>query len=158
MQDSDDAAGLARLFDFLRRLYEEQLPFNRVLGLTVRALGEKEVQVAFPMQASLVGNPHYGILHGGVISSVVDVAGGLAATAGVLRQLVGQPMDLIVQRVARIGTIDLRVDYLRPGKGREFVITGATMRAGSKVAVTRMEMHSEAGVLIAVGTGTYIVG
>jgi acyl-coenzyme A thioesterase PaaI-like protein len=50
------------------------------------------------------------------------------------------------------------VDYLRPGKGTEFLATGVVMRAGRKVAVTRMEMHSDAGVLIAVGTGTYIVG
>ena len=158
VQDSQEATDLARLFDFLRQLYEERLPFNRVLGLVVRTLGERQVQVAIPMQASLVGNPRYGILHGGVISSVVDATGGLAATAGVLKQLVGQPMDRIAEKIARISTIDLRVDYLRPGKGLEFLTTGVIMRAGSKVAVTRMEMHSDAGLLIAVGTGTYIVG
>lgn len=157
MQHQDDTTDLATLFDFLRRLYEEQLPFNRVLGLEVRSLGEKQVQVAIPMQERLVGNYRYGILHGGVISAVVDATGGLAATAGVLKQLVGQPMDRIAERVARIGTIDLRVDYLRPGKGAAFVANGVIMRTGSKVAVARMEMHNDAGVLIAVGTGTYIV-
>ncbi len=88
----------------------------------------------------------------------MDAAGGLAVTAGILNQLVGQPMDQIARKVARISTIDLRVDYLRPGKGTEFLATGVIMRTGSKVAVTRMELHSDAGVLIAVGTGTYIVG
>jgi uncharacterized protein (TIGR00369 family) len=158
VQQPHGATDLAGLFEFLRRLYEEQLPFNRVLGLVVRSLGEKQVQVAIPMQACLVGNPRYGILHGGVISAVVDAAGGLAVTAGILNQLVGQPMDQIARRISRISTIDLRVDYLRPGKGTEFLATGVIMRTGSKVAVTRMELHSDAGVLIAVGTGTYIVG
>jgi uncharacterized protein (TIGR00369 family) len=158
VQQTHGATDLAHLFEFLQRLYEEQLPFNRVLGLVVRSLEEKQVQVAIPMQAHLVGNTRYGILHGGVISAVMDATGGLAATAGVCHQLVDQPLDQIVKKVARIGTIDLRVDYLRPGKGTEFLATGVVMRAGRKVAVTRMEMHSDAGVLIAVGTGTYIVG
>jgi uncharacterized protein (TIGR00369 family) len=158
VQQTHGPTDLAHLFEFLRRLYEEQLPFNRVLGLAVRSLGVKQVQVAIPMQACLVGNTRYGILHGGVISAVMDATGGLAATAGVLNHLIGQPMDQITRKVARIGTIDLRVDYLRPGKGTEFLATGVVMRTGSKVAVIRMEMHSDAGVLIAVGTGTYIVG
>lgn len=32
------------------------------------------------------------------------------------------------------------------------------MRTGNKVAVTRMELNNDSGVLIAVGTGTYLVG
>jgi len=32
------------------------------------------------------------------------------------------------------------------------------MRSGRKVAVTRMALHNEEDTLIAVGTGTYIVG
>jgi acyl-coenzyme A thioesterase PaaI-like protein len=32
------------------------------------------------------------------------------------------------------------------------------MRTGKKVAVTRMELHNDEDLLIAVGTGTYIVG
>jgi uncharacterized protein (TIGR00369 family) len=61
-------------------------------------------------------------------------------------------------RIARIGTIDMRVDYLRPGRGRQFQSGGKIMRTGRKVAVTRMELKNQDGVLIAVGTGAYIVG
>jgi uncharacterized protein (TIGR00369 family) len=57
-----------------------------------------------------------------------------------------------------VGTIDLRIDYLRPGRGRTFTATGRVMRAGKRVAVTRMELHNAEAVLIAVGTGTYMVG
>jgi uncharacterized protein (TIGR00369 family) len=60
--------------------------------------------------------------------------------------------------LTKIGTIDLRIDYLRPGKGNYFVATGAIMRAGRRVSVTRMELYNDQNVLIAVGTGTYIVG
>ena len=63
-----------------------------------------------------------------------------------------------VRRIARFGTIDLRVDYLRPGKGTGFISSGSVMRTGRKVAVTRMELRNREDLLIAVGTGTYIVG
>ncbi|HAV87176.1 MAG TPA: thioesterase family protein, partial [Pseudomonas sp.] len=59
---------------------------------------------------------------------------------------------------ARLGTIDLRIDYLRPGRGQRFSATATLLRSGNKVAVVRSELHNEAGVLIAVGTGTYLCG
>jgi len=52
----------------------------------------------------------------------------------------------------------MRVDYLRPPIGNEFIGTASILRKGSKVAVTRMELHNDEKKLIAVGTGTYIVG
>lgn len=44
-----------------------------------------------------------------------------------------------------MGTIDLRTDYLRPRKGEQFIAIAHIVRNGSKVAVTRMEMHNELG-------------
>ena len=58
------------------------------------------------------------------------------------------------RRFSRLGTIDLRVDYLRPGRGNEFIATAHIIRAGSKVTVARMELHNEEGTHIAFGTGT----
>ena len=58
----------------------------------------------------------------------------------------------------RFGTVDLRVDYLRPGVGERFTASGTVMRSGRRIAVTRMEFHNDEGTLVAVGTGTYIVG
>lgn len=63
-----------------------------------------------------------------------------------------------MERFSRLGTIDLRVDYLRPGRGNEFIATAHIIRAGSKVTVARMELHNEEGTHIAFGTGTYLVG
>jgi uncharacterized protein (TIGR00369 family) len=67
-------------------------------------------------------------------------------------------LSTLTQPIGRLGTIDLRVDYLRPGYGTEFVASATVMRAGRTVAVTRMELHNEKDVLIAVGTGSYVVG
>lgn len=146
------------LLKLLKETYENKLPFNRVLGLRIGSLSETAVTVHFDMRPDLVGNFVHGILHGGVISAALDAAGGIVATAGVLRQMAAEDLEAAMARIARIGTIDLRVDYLRPGKGERFTVMGGPMRAGRKVAVVRTELKNESDMLIAVGTGTYIVG
>jgi len=119
--------------------------------------GDAPVAVAVDMHGDLVGNFTRGVLHGGVISTCLDVAGGLAAFREVAVRMSAAPVDEVAARFSRIGTIDLRVDYLRPGLGRRFTATAHIMRHGNKVAVARMELHNERGQLIAAGTGAYVV-
>ena len=57
-----------------------------------------------------------------------------------------------------MSTVDLRVDYLQPGKGEVFTATATILRTGKKLAVTRMEVYNDEQCLIAVGTGTYTLG
>ncbi len=52
----------------------------------------------------------------------------------------------------------MRIDYLVPGKGMHFVASGNILRVGNKVGVVRTELRNEQDVLIAVGTGTFLVG
>ena len=75
-----------------------------------------------------------------------------------LRQGRRQHGEELRQRLSRMGTIDLRVDYLRPGRGERFTATSSLLRAGNKVAVARVELHNEEQVYIASATATYMVG
>jgi uncharacterized protein (TIGR00369 family) len=63
-----------------------------------------------------------------------------------------------IEKFGRVTTIDLRVDFLRPGLGSVFTATAFPLRLGNKVAVSRIELTNEKGELIAVGTGSYTVG
>jgi uncharacterized protein (TIGR00369 family) len=155
---SDKNIELDSRLRMLRKLYEQKIPFNKVLGLKVESLMMEDVRVKFEMKDAFIGNYVQGILHGGVISAVLDTTGGLTASLGVLEKMKGQTAEEIGKSLTKIGTIDLRIDYLRPGKGNYFVATGSIMRAGRRVSVTRMELYNDQNVLIAVGTGTYIVG
>ena len=110
------------------------------------------------MRPELVGNFHHGILHGGVTSAALDVTGAIVAFIGMQQKIVDLPLAERLERFARIGTIDLRIDYLRPGRGNFFRATGYALRTGNKVAVARMELHNDSDELIAVGTGAYLVG
>lgn len=141
----------------IRDVYNN-LPFNRHLGLKVHHLETDCAGFAFGMRDELIGNFVHGILHGGVIATVLDATGGLTATASAASRLLALPEDRIREQIARVGTIDLRVDYLRPGKGSHFISNGTVMRTGRKVAVTRMEIKNQEDVVIAVGTGAYIIG
>lgn len=57
------------------------IPFNQMLGLKLVSLTEESATLSFPMKPTLIGNFMQGILHGGVISSVLDMAGGAIAMA-----------------------------------------------------------------------------
>lgn len=67
-------------------------------------------------------------------------------------------MEKLIKRFTGMATIDSRIDYIRPGKGKHFFATGYILRLGHRVAVTRTEFANEESILIAVGTSTYIVG
>jgi uncharacterized protein (TIGR00369 family) len=131
--------------------------FTRFLGFSIDSTSFDTGVLSFEMQDKLVGNPYFQILHGGVISSILDIAGGFTVYLQVLREMKGKPFDKQVERLSKIGTIDIRIDFLRPGKGKSFTAEGHILRKGKKVAVTHMELHNEEGVLIAVGTGTYAI-
>lgn len=139
-------------------IYENQMPFNRLLGIRIDSLTPTDIKVRLDMREELIGNFIRQILHGGVISSVLDLTGGLIATVEMLKHMENLQFDEVKKRLARVGTIDLRVDYLRMGEGAFFTASGSVLRKGNKVAVTRTELCNDRNLLIAAGTGTYLVG
>jgi len=138
--------------------FMQQIPFNRHVGLEVHSFNDAEVIFKMKMRDELVGNWMQGILHGGVISSALDVAGGAAALVGSYARMGDLPIEEKMKTLSKLGTIDMRVDFLRPGKGEEFFAHASILRIGNKVAVTRMEFKTQTDDLIAVGTGTYLCG
>ncbi|MGA6103625.1 thioesterase family protein [Pseudomonas solani] len=140
------------------RRFFERIPFNQVLGIQLGELSQEQVTMHLPMKDELIGNFVHGILHGGVISSLLDVTGGAMALIGAFERHQGLSTGERMERLSKLGTIDLRIDYLRPGRGRSFTATAVLLRSGNKVAVVRSELHADEGTLVAVGTGTYLCG
>lgn len=149
---------LKDLLNILKDIYQNQMPFNRLLNIRVKKITPEEVRVRIDMREELIGNFIRKSLHGGVISSILDLTGGLIASAEMIKRMQGISMDEIGASLAKIGTIDLRIDYLRAGQGRYFTASGNILRTGNKVAVIRLEFHNDKNLLIAAGTGTYLVG
>ncbi|MDX2510625.1 MAG: thioesterase family protein [Desulfobacterales bacterium] len=149
---------LEPILNLLKDVYENQMPFNKLLGIKILSLELDKVCVRVDMKEEFIGNFTKNILHGGVISSVLDLTGGLVASMGVLKQIKRATSQELVNRFSKIGTIDLRVDYLRAGQGDYFLTTGYILRTGNKVAVVRTEFKNHQDILIAAGTGSYIIG
>jgi uncharacterized protein (TIGR00369 family) len=141
----------------IKDMFETKLPFNRILGIKVLHLGNGSPHIGFEMREDLVGNYMRGSLHGGVISAVIDVTGGLAAYLSLHQKNENESLQARIERFGKLGTIDLRVDYLRPGLGRRFISVGQVLRTGNKVAVTRIELANDEHQLVAVGTGAYVI-
>lgn len=139
-------------------IFVYQMPFNRALGLTLEHFDATSATLVFKQQPMMVGNWAQQILHGGVIASALDVAAGLVCVGNALARHETISEEELHHRLARMGTIDMRVDYLRPGRGTQFTATSSLLRAGNKVAVARVELHNEDRVHIASATATYMVG
>lgn len=153
-----DIMGESDLMDIARYLFIQKTPFNKLLGMKIEWVETESVCLKFDMKRDLIGNNFRGLVHGGVIASILDVAGGIAAFFSLRSKVKDQPMDKVTQRFSKFGTIDLRIDYLRPGQGKSFTATGSILRTGSKVAVAHMQMHNEKEQLLATGIGSYMVG
>ena len=142
----------------VRDMFEGRIAFNRLLGLTILSIGTDEASVRLTMREEFVGNFARGILHGGVISATLDATAGLVAYSSLAEEASGMSRQQRFERFSRVGTIDMRVDFLRPGRGPYFIASARTLRKGSRVAVIHTEMHDQNGEMIASGTCTYMVG
>jgi len=96
-------------------------------------------------------------LHGGVTATVLDATGGLAVMAAIASANAAEDTAQIMQRFMYLGTVDMRVDYLRQGTGERFTADAEVVRLGGRIAAARMNLHNDLGDLIAVGSAAYIV-
>lgn len=140
----------------LIRVFDD-IPFNRTLGLQIDQIELDFITLRFKMQKELIGNFLQNILHGGVISSVLDMAGGVAAMSYFLQKETQYDLNELALKLGKMSTVNLQINFLRPGKGDEFTAKAHVLRSGNKITVTQMELLNEASLLIAMGTGTYLM-
>lgn len=155
--DQNMALSADELAHYVANVFRENMPFNQLLGMQVSQFDQSGVEIRLPWQDSLMGNPIQKILHGGVTAAVLDTVGGLMAILEAVRQMPQVNLAEFQRKLSKMSTIDMRVDYLLPGKGNEFIATAKVIRKGARVAVCRMELHNDSGEHIAFGTATYMI-
>ena len=141
----------------LTRIFEETIVFNQVLGLKVTSIRADRVTGRIDMRHELIGHYSFNRIHGGVISAGLDAMGGLAVMAAIGARHMDEAPEQRLHRFGKLGTIDLRIDYLRPGISTHFELRAEVLRLGSRVATTRMEFLGADGKLLSTGAGAYIV-
>jgi uncharacterized protein (TIGR00369 family) len=141
----------------LCHIFEERIRFNQLLGLEIESLEGDGIRARIPMRPELLGHYVHERLHGGVISATLDAMGGLAVMAAIGARHMEEAIDARLARFSKLGTIDLRVDYLRPATGPHFEARASVLRLGSRVASTHMEFFDAQGKLLSTGAAAYIV-
>lgn len=131
-------------------------PFCQLMGLKISHISDTEVRARFEMKPDLVGNMMHQILHGGVIAAALDTVGGAIGMVAAYAKMHDHDKEERRLRLGKLGTIDMRVDYLQPGRGQWFEAIGKITRIGKKVVFARMELVNDQGDLIATGTATYM--
>ena len=129
--------------DRLRQFFEEGIPFNVNLGIKVEALSPGNVTLKIPFEERLLGDVRRPALHGGVLSALADAAGGLAIWS-------------TLEPGASLSTIDLRIDYLRPGRPLDIWCEAEVLRIGNRVGVSAIRVYqSRVQNVIADARGVY---
>lgn len=147
----------AKLDAALVDMFEQRITFNQVLGLKVLSVKPGDVRGRITMRPELVGHYTYGRLHGGVISATLDAMGGLGLMVAIAERHPADNTMQVMQRFSRMGTIDLRIDYLRQGLGQHFIASAEVTRLGGRVGSVQMRLVNDEGTLIATGAGAYMV-
>ncbi|MDB6180049.1 PaaI family thioesterase [Paracoccus fistulariae] len=90
----------------------EAIPHAKALDMQVEDLGEGKAQISMPWAEHLVGDPRTGVIHGGVVSTLMDTCSGAAVMA--------HPSG-----PRSTATIDLRIDYMRAAAPRQRIVATA---------------------------------
>ncbi|MEZ7860102.1 MAG: PaaI family thioesterase [Porticoccaceae bacterium] len=113
------------LFKPLIKLAMERSGHGAALGFDLRVVERGEVSMTFPYNEAVIGNPVTGVVHGGVIVSLLDTCCGCAAITSMLRPTVTP-------------TMDLRLDYMHPAEpGQPIYLSAKVYRNTSNVIFCR---------------------
>ena len=146
------------LVRFLKETYENKVPFHSLVLEPKFLLEEDKVFIKINKKENLIGNYKYEMLHGGVIASIMDITGGAIVSIGLIKKAIDEPEEQIKEKIFKIGTIDLRVDFLRPAQGKQFLATGHILRIGNRIAAVHTFLYDEQNILISSGAATYSTG
>ena len=109
----------------------ESLPHNAKLGIRMVELAPGCCTTYVEFRPELVGNPSRGVLHGGVVTTLVDATAGAAVYASI-------PRD------TSLATLDMRIDYLKPTlPGKRLYATAELYRLTRRIAFVRASAYQD---------------
>jgi len=142
-------------------VFTKDMPFMKQFSAKTEHFDTQNVRLQFTMSECLIGNTMSKILHGGAISSMLDTVGGMLTMAAVFNKHLEDPVEKQMQRVARTSTVNLMINFLRPGSGNPgdyFIAEANLVRCGSRITVCELALKNQKDVVLATGTGTYMNG
>jgi uncharacterized protein (TIGR00369 family) len=135
------------LFGENRSEFVDHVPHCAELGVRCLRVGPRQATLMVPYREELVGDPLRGVVFGGVITTLLDQAGGVATLCS-------------LSEIVWIATVDLRIDYLRAAApGRDLYGRAECIRRTRSVAFVRGQAWDEDPEdPFAICIGTFMLG
>lgn len=126
-----------------------QVPHAAALGMRLVHYEDGACRVRVPYAEHLVGDPDTGVIHGGVLTAVLDNASGMAV-----------PRADLPDEMKAIATLDLRIDYMRPAKpGEDVLVDAECYQLTRSIAFVRARaFHASDDRTIASSVATFMLG
>ncbi|MBM3558011.1 MAG: PaaI family thioesterase [Alphaproteobacteria bacterium] len=115
--------------DFARRVRESfaRQGFMIHIGAEISHLAPGECDIRLPYRKDLT--QQHGFVHGGVVGTIADNAGGYAAFT-------------LAPASASVLTVEFKVNLLAPAEGEVFISRGRVVRAGRNLATSRTDVFA----------------
>ena len=134
-------SGERELIEKINQYYLENSPVHRYIGLEIIDIKPGYVKMRFRYKKELtrIG----GIIHGGVIVTSIDQAGGIAAYS--------------VNEYLHQVTMELKVNFLKPldKENEPYTVEAYVVRNGRRTIVTEVKVFDKKGDIAAIGLGTW---
>jgi uncharacterized protein (TIGR00369 family) len=105
-------------------------PHAADLGFNFEGADDGVVSVRLPFRDDLIGDPETRVVHGGVVTALLDHTAGAAGFIG----LGGDKA---------LATLDLRIDYMRPaGPDEDIIASARTVRVSGLIAFVEAKAHN----------------
>lgn len=117
-------------------------PFNSLIGFDIADWCEDRVELTLTVETRHMNRSS--ALHGGVLATLIDAAGGLAGCYC--------PVEGHVRRAL---TLSMTVNFTGQARAGTLRVIGRKRAGGRKVYFASVEVFDEAGTLLALGEGTY---
>jgi len=126
--------------------FSSPIPHVAELGIELVEAGGGRGIMRLPWRENLVGNPETGVLHGGVVTTLIDSICGIACLTA-------------LEKPQPIATLDLRIDYLRPATPRRDIFAAAqAYKVTRQVVFTRATAYQDGpDDLVAASVGTFML-
>ena len=120
---------------------EDEGGFTQLLGTVLSSAEEGRAEVSLRAEEWHL-NPS-GTVHGGVISTLIDVS-------------MAEALNTMVDEDEQPFTIQITVNYMKPGKPGALTSTAEVRKGGERITIVEAEVVQEDdGEVIALATGTY---
>ena len=130
----------------IQNIIDKGIPHCAEIGVKVHEMDADGVTFSMDYQERFAGNPVSGILHGGIITTLIDTAAGMCIYAR-------------LKQYMPIATLDLRIDYLKPATPGEELFTRATCyKVTKQIAFVRaIAYHDDPEDPVANSVGTFML-